>query len=417
MCLIINNPKCLELDYEILDAALWGNPDGFGIFYHDTGDIVRTLDYDAIDALIDCGRPYTCHFRYATSGPVGVKQCHPFRIDSTYSLMMNGTIERLVSKNKVDTQALCELLKGLPEKQILGLLRTYAIKFALLNRVTGEVICVNKDLWLHRNGIDFSNGNCLPARSHTVQERGGASKSVHNLTDQEWEEWASYQDPVCLSAVPKKQTIPYSYDDLDEDPFCSNALLHDELPAEDPDGFTEEEWQELERETEAEMAALEASDEVASTGPKGRHVLAVYGTLKRGFCNDRYLSGAMLIGYAKTVDKYEMVDRGIPFVFDKAGVGLRLHVEIYMVNTDELLHIDGLEGHPNWYKRSKVKCELDTGGTVNAWMYMVPADNPRNTDPRRKDEPIINKFQHHYLPTPSVVKNLKSKVIGMIKKH
>jgi hypothetical protein len=162
MCLIIHNPKAKEIQYDILDNALYLNPDGFGIFYHDTGEIQHTMSSAKVDDLLDTKRPYTAHFRYATSGLIGAKQCHPFEIDGTYSLMMNGTIERLVSRKSVDTVELCKILNGLSEAKMLDVLRTYACRFTLLNRKTGDVAVVNKDLWHKRDGVLYSKANCFP---------------------------------------------------------------------------------------------------------------------------------------------------------------------------------------------------------------------------------------------------------------
>jgi predicted glutamine amidotransferase len=98
-------------------------------------------------------RGYTCHFRYSTSGKVGKKQCHPFHIDDHYSLMMNGTIERLVSAKSVDTQELCKILAGLDEERILSILRTYSCK-----EMSGCNFIIRTEVRLTCSSIDILPG-------------------------------------------------------------------------------------------------------------------------------------------------------------------------------------------------------------------------------------------------------------------
>jgi len=98
-----------------------------------------------------------------------------------------------------------------------------------------------------------------------------------------------------------------------------------------------------------------------------RHVVAVYGTLKRGKGNHRLLDNPMVkyIGTYLTKRKYPMITRGsIPFVghgFEFLGldkeVGHNIVVEVYEVDSDTLERLDALEGHPNWYYRDVVELQ------------------------------------------------------------
>jgi len=91
----------------------------------------------------------------------------------------------------------------------------------------------------------------------------------------------------------------------------------------------------------------------------GQHYLFVYGTLKRGFWNNRLLSDSRFIGTGKTIDQYPMVCRGVPFLINHAGLGHRVLGEVYSVSDAVLKSTDRLEGHPDWYERKMINIEMD----------------------------------------------------------
>lgn len=355
MCLIIHNPLCRKVSEEIIDNALHQNQDGFGIFYHDTGEIVRTMsEQRAWDIMTKIDRGYTCHFRYSTSGKIGKKQCHPFHIDETYSLMMNGTIERLVSAKSVDTQELCKILSGLDEERILSILRTYSCRFALLNRKSGQAIMVNRDLWVEHKGVHFSKGNALPQPSKVVR---GLSSYIPKTTPTTVAPWRSYSPPAkCSWSGVDELTESWNdpWGNGNADPFdCIGGPSY------------ESEWDDyytgMEKEYLNEM-------------PTGNdHVVAVYGTLKSGHGNhDRLMGKAKFLGTGETFTKYPMVVSGIPYLIDRAGKGHHVKVEVYRVTTEELRKLDILEGHPDWYVRTALTIKMDKGSTLTAWVYMIP---------------------------------------------
>lgn len=315
MCLIIHNPKCKEIPYEILDNAMCLNPDGFGIFYHDTGEVRKTMDWQKPYEWIEEGRPFTCHFRYATSGPVSKKNCHPFTIDDRYSLMMNGTIERLKSTKSVDTFELCKILRDLPEDTILSILSTYACRFALLDRQTGKATLVNQDLWTKKDGVVYSKANCLPDE-----------KKYKSPTQ-------PYHEQVCW----KEGNFGDTYDD---------------------------EWSWYDTQ-------IGKPDKLDATPVL--HTVAVYGTLKSGHGNhSRFLTESYCLGEGRTCDDYPLVVDGLPYLIERKGTGHKVKVEVYRVDDDTLSRLDGLEGHPEWYQRKKIRVSLDKGGTTTAWIYMIP---------------------------------------------
>lgn len=321
MCLIIHNPKAKVVNETILNNALCLNPDGFGIFFHDTKEIIHTMSWEESWDLLLMGRPYTAHFRYATSGPVGKKTCHPFKIDDTFSLMMNGTIDRLVSKKEVDTVALCKILNGMSESKMLDVLATYACRFALLNTLSGKVTLVNNDLWSVRDGVHFSKANCFPSPTPSLYPTAAVYKTSYSaeqdIVDREWEEFCSYE----------KSIMDEDYDDIEPQPVsCSPNLVS----------------------------------------------VAVYGTLKKGHGNHRLLTNSYCLGEGFTSEPYPLVIDGLPYVIDRAGKGKRVCVEIYRVDSATLARLDSLEGHPEWYQRKQIQVQLYKGGTVSAWVYMIP---------------------------------------------
>ena len=101
-----------------------------------------------------------------------------------------------------------------------------------------------------------------------------------------------------------------------------------------------------------------------------KHLVAVYGTLRKGFHNHHLMRSANLMDSGNTVDQYAMVAEGIPYVNSEARVdGHNIAVEVYAVDDQELMDMDRLENHPNWYTRKQVPILLDNGLTVNAWLY------------------------------------------------
>ena len=350
MCLIIHNPKGKLVPLDYIDSAMCLNPDGFGIFYHDTGEIAFSMRDSEIELLLDTGRPYTAHFRYATSGPVNKDNCHPFDIDDTYALMMNGTIERLVSRKSVDTHELCKILNGLSEEKILAVLRTHPARFVLLNKKSGAAIVVNRDLWHKRGGVLYSKDNCF-------------------------DPWFGAQGKY----------TPLS--------FGSYSCGIDE---EDPDTWPEDEWKSYDFHAPEEPLPDDTYD-VASDGSvilasgQPTVTVAVYGTLKKGHGNHRLLAKSKFIGDGRTAMAYPMIQSGIPFLIDVAGSGSCITVEVYRVTAAELKALDSLEGHPDWYVRRQKTVHLATGGSVTAWIYAIPSEKAESlTGMDWRTEPLIS---------------------------
>lgn len=99
--------------------------------------------------------------------------------------------------------------------------------------------------------------------------------------------------------------------------------------------------------------------------------LAVYGTLRKGWGNHGLISRGNTeeVGRGRTVGLHTLTASGIPFVKKNGGTH-RVVVEVFQVNdADTLRDLDGLEGHPRWYKREIEQIELEDGSIVDAWLY------------------------------------------------
>lgn len=102
-----------------------------------------------------------------------------------------------------------------------------------------------------------------------------------------------------------------------------------------------------------------------------KHTIFVYGTLKKGFSNHRLLEGAEFAGNAKTLEKFSLYESGIPYVFKDETVS-HIYGELYQLDELTLENIDGLEGHPDWYRRKEVDVLTENGETITAWLYFYP---------------------------------------------
>ena len=108
-----------------------------------------------------------------------------------------------------------------------------------------------------------------------------------------------------------------------------------------------------------------------------KYKVFVYGTLKRGFSNNRLLSGSKLLGKARTEGKFALYESGIPFVIEHEKVS-QIAGEIYEVDKKTLSSLDRLEGHPAWYCRKMVDVSVDAKErhekekTMQAWIYFFP---------------------------------------------
>lgn len=85
-------------------------------------------------------------------------------------------------------------------------------------------------------------------------------------------------------------------------------------------------------------------------------LLAVYGTLKRGYGNNRLLNTSEFVGEDIIKTDMTMISMGgFPGLVDTPGVKNDIHIEVFKVTSQDVAErIDGLEGYPGWYNKKEV---------------------------------------------------------------
>lgn len=103
-----------------------------------------------------------------------------------------------------------------------------------------------------------------------------------------------------------------------------------------------------------------------------KHLVFVYGTLKKGYHNDFHLYDCCYYGKGTTAKKYVMLKCcGLPFVVNvKCFDSTLIKGEVYLIDDFTLNELDYLEGHPNFYKRQKIKVYVK-GIQLECWCYFL----------------------------------------------
>lgn len=107
------------------------------------------------------------------------------------------------------------------------------------------------------------------------------------------------------------------------------------------------------------------------------HLVAVYGTLKKGYGNNYLLSNQKYLGRGKTLSKYPLNTKGLPYLYNEKGVGHNVVVDVYQVSDANLKQLDRLEQHPHWYRRELTNIRLTKKVVVKCWVYFM-IQNPRD---------------------------------------
>ena len=102
-----------------------------------------------------------------------------------------------------------------------------------------------------------------------------------------------------------------------------------------------------------------------------RFKLFVYGTLKRGYENHRYLKEANFLEKASTKEHYPMIapKKSYPYLIDMPSIGKIVRGELYLVDIATLKQIDRLEEAPWLYRRKLIEVVDEQGGVHRAYTY------------------------------------------------
>jgi gamma-glutamylaminecyclotransferase len=115
-----------------------------------------------------------------------------------------------------------------------------------------------------------------------------------------------------------------------------------------------------------------------------KHLVFVYGTLKKGFHNNSFLDGSIYYGNGYTAKRYLLIqDCGLPFMVkdSKNLYSINIKGDIYLVDNYTLKELDYLESHPYFYKREQIIVYIK-GISLKCWCYFL-------NDPFVKTDNII----------------------------
>ena len=113
----------------------------------------------------------------------------------------------------------------------------------------------------------------------------------------------------------------------------------------------------------------------------------VYGTLKSGRSNAGALRGADFLGRCRLTAGHKLVDLGFypGLVLDPDPKAPQRSVlgEVYRITRDQLAVLDMIEGHPDYYERTKVVTPWK-----GAWAYYLPSEYLNAREPVEEVEGV-----------------------------
>jgi len=115
------------------------------------------------------------------------------------------------------------------------------------------------------------------------------------------------------------------------------------------------------------------------------NLVFVYGTLKEGHGNHKhFLSNSLYHGPHKTGAQHQMLDLGsFPGVIYGGGV-TPISGEVYEVSDKTLGRLDGLEGYPDFYNRTRIVTPYGL-----ALMYILSSNFLNNTPIETRNDAVI----------------------------
>lgn len=187
MCIAAVVPAGLKITEDQLTSCRNRNPDGAGMAYVKDGkvhikkglfkieDIVST--YNMLADSYGKDNPMLVHFRIATQGVVGEKNCHPFPIKGG-AVIHNGILWNVGGRTalKSDTAELFAALHNVFNKNDVEKAKAqieialgYSNKIAALYD-DGSTVVLNESSWTKSDsGVLFSNNCYLPPRDRYMR--------------------------------------------------------------------------------------------------------------------------------------------------------------------------------------------------------------------------------------------------------
>ena len=113
-----------------------------------------------------------------------------------------------------------------------------------------------------------------------------------------------------------------------------------------------------------------------------RELVAVYGTLKRTFGNNRLLNNpySTFVATALSDDEYVLRESGFPLACKQGREDLfaRVHCELFEVTSAEVIqNMDWLESNGSFYTREQRSFTDSEGNQHTAWIYLIPEQDHR----------------------------------------
>lgn len=100
----------------------------------------------------------------------------------------------------------------------------------------------------------------------------------------------------------------------------------------------------------------------------GHHFVFVYGTLKAGYGNHRYLHGSRFICNALTLTRYRMWCIGFPLIQRDDRAGHPVAGEVYDITPRTMADLDALEANGRMYRRA-TRDLRSHDGLLSAYLY------------------------------------------------
>ena len=234
MCIIIYNPKGVELDKEQIKSAYEVNDDGVGFMWPATKTVKVAKGMYTFDWVWETienfkGFPYAIHFRYKTHGEANASNCHPFKVlKNNIYMMHNGVLDGFdTDEKKSDSHLFAaaiskQIYKGklnpdllFDPKVIKSLGKDIKSNKLLFMRKDGKVAIVNEDMGTWTKEVWYSNTYSLQRRksytsygsshggyggvwewdnkSNSLVEKGKKGKDKEKIDDDEYlEAWSTY---------------------------------------------------------------------------------------------------------------------------------------------------------------------------------------------------------------------------------